>query len=112
MKRIIIIFAVLVCFLAACTPSEKEYTVRVGGDNGLEYAGSYMVLQASGDTSQRSVQGTVPGEYDLTGASVSVSFQKQSKGGRLVVEILRGGKVIKSSETTADYGIVTIATGM
>jgi hypothetical protein len=40
---------------------------------------------------------------------VSVAFQKHAQFGQLSVEILRNGSAVKSSDTTAAYGMVTVA---
>jgi hypothetical protein len=37
-------------------------------------------------------------------------FQKQEVAGHLIVEILKEDKTISTSDTTAEYGCVTIAT--
>jgi hypothetical protein len=39
-----------------------------------------------------------------------VEFQKQTEEGTLKVEILKDNELIASSETTAPYGIVSLAT--
>jgi len=46
----------------------------------------------------------------VKGNIVSVVFQKQTESGTLKVEILCGGKVVNSSDTTAAYGVVSVAT--
>ncbi len=69
-----------------------------------------MVVSSGGQSVSKSVDGTVPTQYSAEGKMVSVVFQKQTENGTLKVEILRDGKVIKSSDTTAAYGLVSVAT--
>lgn len=87
----------------------SSYTVNVSGTPGLNFSGSYMVV-ASGKSESRSVDGVVPQSYQLKGNIVSVSFQKKSQGGVLEVKILKDGRVVSASDTSAAYGIVTAAT--
>lgn len=72
---------------------------------------------SDGQPRSESVNGTVPAEYSVTGTNritvsiVSVELHKQTKEGTLKVEILKDDEVIGSSETTAAYGVVSVATG-
>lgn len=88
----------------------SNYTVNVSGTPGLDFSGSYMVVTASGKSESKSVDGTVPQSYQLTGSIVSVSFQKKSEGGVLEVQILKDGRVVSASDTSAAYGVVTATT--
>jgi len=45
----------------------------------------------------------------MRGAIVSCMFQKQEVAGKLIVEILKEGKVVSKSDTTAEYGCLSIA---
>ena len=69
-----------------------------------------MVVTSGGQSTSKSVDGVVPATYSVKGNIVSVVFQKQTESGTLKVEILRGGKVVNSSDTTAAYGVVSVAT--
>jgi hypothetical protein len=88
----------------------SEFTIRVSGTSGLKFSGSYMGVTAGGTSTSRSVDGIVPEEYSVEGTIVSCTFQKQSESGRLRVEIIKGGKVVSQSETSAAYGVVSAAT--
>lgn len=97
------------------TPDQEEanstVVVRVEGDQGLPFSGSYGNL----DT-QRSVDGAVPAEYEVdvdTGFmsmdSVTATMQKNQQGpGELLVEIVVDGETVKESNTTAEFGVVTV----
>lgn len=84
------------------------FTLRVTGTPGTRFSGSYMTFTARGSKSQ-SVEGTVPEEYQLKGSIISCAFQKQEEFGILRVEIIKDGKVINQSETSAAYGVVSVA---
>lgn len=90
------------------------YTIRVLSnpltETETEFSGSYMEVTTDSHSTSRSVDGTTPVEYQVYGMIISCCFQNQNDYGMLSVEILYKGKVIKSSYTTADYGVVTVAT--
>jgi len=116
MKKLISVI-LMVCivgvFFIGCggyLPTDAEFQIKVSGTNGLEFSGSYMVLTSGGQSTSKSVEGVVPAAYSVKGDIVSVAFQKQTESGTLKVEILRGGKVVNSSDTTAAYGVVAVAT--
>jgi len=88
----------------------SDYTVKVSGTPGLGFSGSYMVVTASGKSESKSVDGKVPQTYQLSGSIVSVSFQKKSESGVLEVQILKDGRVVSASDTSAAYGVVSAAT--
>jgi hypothetical protein len=88
----------------------SQFTIRVTGSPGTSFSGSYMVVNSNGGSTSRTVQSTVPENYTVSDASVvSVAFQKKEAGGTLTVELLRDGEMVKSGTTTADYGMVTLA---
>ena len=116
MKRLIAVILV-VCivglFFTGCGGSlstDSEFQIKVSGTTGLEFSGTYMVVTSGGQSTSKSVDGVVPAAYSVKGNIVSVVFQKQTESGTLKVEILRGGKVVNSSDTTAAYGAVAVAT--
>jgi predicted nucleic acid-binding Zn ribbon protein len=89
---------------------EQDFTIRVTGDAGLKFHGSYMIVSNSGSSSSQSVEGVTPTTYNATGKIISTSFQKKGERGNLRVEILRGSEVVKQSSTSAEYGVVSVAT--
>lgn len=88
---------------------DKPDTVvaRVSGTEGLRFSGNIGTLDQG-----RSVDGTAPQDFqvkgfdtgDMSTDTVSLVMQKDGRQGEMVCEILVGGKVVKSSKTTADYG--------
>ena len=68
-----------------------------------------MTVTASGESKSQSVDGYVPTEYHTSGSIVSTTFQKQGESGQLRVELMKDGRVVNQSETTAAYGVVAVA---
>ncbi|MCP4632378.1 MAG: hypothetical protein GY855_05590, partial [candidate division Zixibacteria bacterium] len=56
----------------------------------------------------KNVDGVVPTEYSITADVVWCSFAKQSEGGTLKIEILKGKEVISESSTSIPYGIISL----
>ena len=118
MKTPILIMLVLgvIAFLTTGCDGNSVFTIKVSGTTGLEFSGSYLVTTSNGQPISESVAGTVPAEYSVFGTNritvsmVSVELQKQTEEGTLKVEILKDNEVIASSETSAAYGVVSVAT--
>jgi hypothetical protein len=109
---IALLLAVLVCVsISACTTANREFTIKITANPNLPWSGSYMVMTAGGESISRSVNGVGPWQVIVKGSMVSVCFQKSWADGSLQVQILEGGRVAAESETTAEYGVVTVATG-
>ena len=55
---------------------------------------------------------TVEGEgceiYNVEGTIISCAIQKQTTNGYLRVSIIKNGDVVKTQQTTAEYGVVSI----
>ncbi len=105
-----VIIASLVIGQCASTLQPDDFTIRVSGTAGLQFNGSYGVTNSDGSSTSQTVDGTVPTEYQVTGTIVSVVFQKQTEAGTLKVQIIKDGEVVKEAETTAAYGVVSVAT--
>ena len=89
------------------TGDADDITVTVSGDEAVAFAGSL----GSG-ASQRTVEGTIPSTFTLTGEDSSGIFvavlQKQQEAGAMTVTLsCRRGD--KSGETTAAFGVVTVS---
>ncbi len=67
------------------------------------------MVVVNGGSGSRSVEGTVPVTYRVKADLVSVSFQKRAETGLLVVTVLKDGRQLRSEQTTAAYGVVTVA---
>lgn len=101
--------AVLTGILFACSSLKpNEYTIKVYCSEGF-FHGNIGNIGDDGKYTAKSVNGSKDETYYVKGQSVSCTFQKESKSGTLTVEILKNGKSVKKEQTTADYGVVTIA---
>lgn len=95
-------------------PEVSSVAVRVSGSPNLQYSGNYGTTEGGG----RSVDGELgvtPDEYQVPVESgafdfdmVTAFFQKQGVEGTLRVEIIVNGQVVKSQETSAQYGVVDV----
>jgi len=119
MRRSLVIVLVLIVLIAGAgcsgpvTPARAvhDFTIEVNNDWGLSFSGSYMVVMPDGSSKSQSVEGAGDVSYKASGSMVSCVFQKQTgDADRLAVTILRDGNVVSSSETTAAYGVVSLAT--
>jgi hypothetical protein len=98
--------------LAGCggLPSQSaSFQIKVTGSD--SFSGCISVMR-DGKMEQRTVDGSAPTSYSEQGMSVSAVLQKKSEHGRLKAEIIRDGQVVSSQETTAEYGVVTVSSGL
>lgn len=112
-KRVLLctlVLGLLLSMIGCVGLMESDYTISVLGSDDLRFSGSYMVTTAGGKAMSRSVDGIVPAHYRVRGVIVSCAFQKQSELGSLRVVISKGGKIVAQSETSAAYGVVSVAT--
>ena len=115
MKRLIFLIIILSFILCGCAGKDYHssfYTIKVMGSpiNWLRFNGCYEIYTSQGELMSKSVSGIVPASYLIMDAvSISCVFQKESEDGTLKVEIVNGGKVVAKSETSATYGVVSIA---
>lgn len=86
------------------TASSQNVILKVTSDG--SWSGSIQ-----DDTGQRSVDGSGNQEFDLgpNPGIVAATMQKQGASGSLTVELVKGGKTVKTQTTTADYGVVTVS---
>jgi hypothetical protein len=94
-----------------------NYTIEVGGTEGLNFSGRYVVLTTEYDPANLvasnelsyDVSGTVPAQYTVVNAtSVSGMFQKKGEEGTLEVKILKGEELIDSANTSDAWGAVLV----
>lgn len=93
------------------------YTIEVGGTEGLNFSGEYVVVTEEYDpvsyvvSNSRSynVSGSIPAQYTAESAiSVVGMFQKRSEEGTLEVRILRGEELVDSASTSDIWGAVLV----
>ena len=75
----------------------------------MEYHGAYTKIHGSSSKSQ-TVNGKIPATYYSECGGVSLNFQKQSRDGELEIRFMKNGELVNQSKTSAEYGMVTLAT--
>ncbi len=75
----------------------------------IQYDGKWTGAGAVGGSCS-SIEGTGPKTIDLpAGSGHSVTVSKADTGmGKLQVDLIQGGKVVKTGETSAPYGAVSV----
>ncbi len=99
--------------LAGCDllkETSSDFTIKVSGTEGLRFSGHYSVVAAEALPEPVNAQGVIPMEYTGKGVIALCSFRKLVENGSLRVEILKNGKVISESETSAPYGFLSLKT--
>lgn len=84
--------------------------IQVSGTDGISFSGNYGNTEGG-----QTVDGTVPQTYETDISQdimdmdiLTASFQKTGAQGELTIEITRGGEVLASQTTTAEYGVVDV----
>jgi len=94
-----------------------DYTIELGGTDGLNFTGRYVVATAAYDSetyvafnsTTYDVTGNVSKEYTVEDAiSIGGMFQKQAVNGTLEVEIWKGSTKVDSAVTTDPWGSVLV----
>jgi hypothetical protein len=94
-----------------------DYTIELGGTEGLNFTGRYVVATAAYDadtyvafsTDSYDVSGNVSEQYTVGDAiSIGGMFQKQAVNGTLEVKVYRGTTLVDSASTTDAYGAVLV----
>ncbi|MCH7699614.1 MAG: hypothetical protein IH865_11810 [Chloroflexi bacterium] len=85
----------------------KIVTVLVSGDEGIRFSGSIGTIDGS-----RSVQGTTPQKFTLTGSAFfdvfTVIIQKDVAQGRLAITLRGCDEGNKTESTVASFGLVSV----
>lgn len=105
----IIIVAILLFFIfKSFSPSTSSgpYTIEVSGTSGTEFTGSI-----GGGGSSRTVEGTVPATYTVSGWPAVAVIQKTGEYGFISVTIKKDGETLDTESTSASYGVVTVSSG-
>lgn len=97
----------------------SAYEVRLEGErtsiNGLErtnidFDGSCLVSATDGSNESKSISGSTPQTFSYTGRGISCSFQKhRADSEKLKATVRRDGQIVKTIDTSAEYGIVSFA---
>ncbi len=89
---------------------ESNFTIKVSGTSGLEFSGQYMTMTAGRLSTWDLVGGKVPGQYSVSGNTVTCTIRKKTEKGNLRVQIFKDGKVVWASGTNVAYGSVSAET--
>lgn len=76
------------------------------GTPGLEFSGSI-----GGGANQKTVQGSIPANYEVTDWPAVAVIQKKGTSGTLTVTMKKNGRILNTQTTDADYGAVTVSSG-
>ena len=94
-----------------------NYTIEIGGTEGLNFSGEYVVVTQEYDpvnfvvsySYSYNVSGTVPAQYtDANVISVVGMFQKKNEEGTLEVRVLRGEELVDSASTSEPWGALLV----
>ena len=104
---------VLAAALALAAPPSQadEFTVRIGGDEGVAYAGSYVLVDETGGRTTNRLTGAAPHVFSAEGACLALNLNKTSPGGELRARILRGRHVAAKGSASGAGGTVNLWTG-
>ncbi len=103
--------------LAACSGSgtdlpptgDQTLVIRITGDSGLPFSGSYVTVKADGNIETGQLEGTAPRDFPVEGMQVDVTVKKTTATGYLKVQILRGRTAVAEGEITASFGSVVLS---
>jgi len=97
----------------------SAYEVKVEGDrtswNGveptvMEFKGGCLVSNTDGSNESKSISGSTPQSFSYVGRGISCNYQKQrGDSDKLKVTVRRDGQIVKTLDTSAEYGIVSFA---
>ena len=102
-------------FLAACpgegaaSSGDQPFTIRIAGDRGQSFSGSYVLMKADGNIVTEAFEGTAPRDFRAEGLQIDVTIQKTTPMGYLEVQLLRGREVVDEDSVTAAFGSTTLS---
>ena len=112
--KLISLLLVSSLFFTACPGTSTEmaddtFTIRVAGDNGQAFTGSYVLLKADGSIINNAISGTAPEDFKIDGLQVDLILPKTSATGYLEAKIMKGRKVVAEGSVSSAYGSLTLA---
>jgi hypothetical protein len=87
-----------------------NFVVSMRGTSGTQFTLQCMSLQLDGSSASQSFTGAVPAEYPAKAHILSCVAQNKGADGRLTMQITKDGQILKTSDTSAAYGVVQVAT--
>lgn len=97
--------------LAALPSQADEFTVRIGGDEGVAFAGSYVLVDETGGRVTNQLTGAAPYVFSTEGACLALTLTKTSRDGELRARILRGRHVAAKGSASGAGGTVNLRAG-
>lgn len=113
MKKMLLCFSISLLILSGCGFFQGEgsdFTIKITGTEGLSFSGHYAIVVGDNLPSPVNVRGTAPAEYKGKGVVAICFFRKLTEHGSLKVEIVKDGKAVSESETSAPFGFVSMKT--
>ena len=105
-----IVGIVLIALIVFVT-SDKNTSAATGTQVQINYTGSWSGAYTDGSGTQ-SIDGTGPKTVNVSTDSIYTSVDAQKKDGsnkELTISIIKDGKTVATKNTTAEYGVVTVA---
>jgi hypothetical protein len=96
------------CPKASTEMADEPFTIRVTGDSGQVFTGSYVLLRNDGSVVNNTISGTAPKDFKIEGLQVDLTLQKASATGYLEAQILKGRKVVAEGSVSSAYGSLTL----
>ncbi len=88
--------------------SNRSYTLRVTGGNGIRFCGVVSVTMSDGKVVTHNLEGVAPEVFEIMGKTISVTLRKCEENGSLRVAIATAKGPAVEGITTAQYGTVGI----
>ncbi len=104
------VLAAVLALVAQPTQAD-EFTVRIGGDEGVTYAGRYVLVDGSGGRTTNQLTGAAPHVFSAEGACLALILNKTSPNGELRARILRGRHVAAKGSASGAGGTVNLQAG-
>jgi hypothetical protein len=82
---------------------------RDGGPATVKFDGGCLVTGSDGSSESKTIEGRTPSTYSYSGRGISCSYQKQGGSDRLRATVKRDGQIVKTIETSTEYGIISFA---
>jgi hypothetical protein len=97
--------------LAALPSQADEFTVRIDGDDGVAYAGRYVLVDEDDGRITNQLTGAAPHVFSAEGACLALTLNKTSSDGKLRAKILRGPHVAAKGSASGAGGTVKLWAG-
>lgn len=93
------------------TPSMTPFTMRISGTPGVQFKGTYNLVNARGNSTSHTISGTVPKTYTIGPGTLmlSVAIHKMGRAGTLRLDVSQGPRHVVGHQTSSPYGGLTVA---